>query len=89
VAAAAGVKPSQVVIKNVAPKVAGRRLLGMRAAASSNLIDVHMVVNGAEGLRNLHGHLAKHDPFLYQGHVWAETHRVESQPLARRVGLFV
>jgi hypothetical protein len=87
VAAAAGVSPSQVVIKNVAPKTSGRRLL--EALEGTHLIDVRMVVNGADGLRNLHHHLAKHDPYLYQGHVWAEAHRVSSQPLARRVGLFV
>ena len=84
VAAAAGVSPSQVIIRNVAPKVAVRRLLGL--SSPHQLIDVRMVVNGAERLRNLHSHLAKHAPFLYQGHTWAEAHRVSSQPSARRVG---
>jgi hypothetical protein len=87
VAAAAGVLPSQVVIKNVAPKTSGRRLL--EARDGTHLIDVRTVVNGALGLRNLNHHLAKHDPYLYQGHVWAETHSVSSRPLARRMGLFV
>jgi hypothetical protein len=90
VAFAAGVHPSQVVIKNVAPKAMGRRLLEVRTPSlpKHELIDVRMVVKGAEGLRNLRHHLAKHDPFLYQGHVWEEAHRISSQPIARRVGLF-
>ena len=85
VALAAGVQPSQVIIKNVAPKTGGRRLLGVHEA--SQLIDVHMVVKGAEGLRNLHRHLAAH-PFFYHGHVWTEAHSVSSQPVQRRIGLF-
>jgi hypothetical protein len=87
VAAAAGVSPSQVIIKGVAPKTGGRRLLGLHSNAQ--MISVRMVVNGAEGLSNLHRHLAKHDPFLYQGHVWAEAHRITSQPVGRRVGFFM
>jgi hypothetical protein len=38
----------------VAPKVGGRRLLGLSSASTAQLIDVHMVVHGAEGLRSLH-----------------------------------
>ena len=85
VAKAAGVSPSQVIIKNVAPKLlaSGRRLLSVRAP--SQLIDVHMVVRGAEGLRDLSRHLSVHSPFLYQGHVWGEAHRLSSQP---RVGRY-
>ena len=88
VAAAAGVSPSQVVIKNVAPKLSGRRLLGLHTASKSESIDVRMVVNGAERLHNLYHHLAKHDPYLYQGHVWAEAHSVSSQPLMYKFRLF-
>ena len=80
VASAAGVTPSQVVINNVASSGGSRRLLGY----STPMIDVRATVHGAERLRNLAGHLARHDARLHQGHSWEENHSVQPTRLALR-----
>jgi hypothetical protein len=76
VAGAAGVSPAKVTINSVVAKGMGRRLL-----SHDNFIDVFTSVQGAEQLRKLSFHLAKHSATLHLGHSWQEAHTVTSSPL--------
>lgn len=78
VASAAGVPSSQVTINTVTSS-GGRRLLSFGDRGS---IEVKVVVEGAERLHNLAGHLAKHNVLLHQGHTWEESHSLQSSPEA-------
>ena len=88
VAAAAGVVPSKVTINGVAQKAGARRLL----AYTPHLIDVRTTIHGAERLRNLEGHLARHDATLHHSHTWEESHSLqttsEKEKPRRRPGKF-
>jgi hypothetical protein len=79
VASAAGVAYSQVTINSVVAKGGGRRLL-----SSGGFIDVFASVQGAEQLKKLSFHLARHSATLHQGHSWQEAHTVTSTPVSNR-----
>ena len=68
IAAAAGVATSQVTIKNVVQHGAGRRLLAVG-------IDVHMEVNGAHALDNVHKHMREKVVSKVE---WKAAHSVKS-----------
>lgn len=82
VASAAGVTQSQVTINGVVQKTGGRRLLSV----SPYLIDVRATVHGAERLRGLANHLARHSVHLHQSHTWEEDHSVHPTRDLRRKG---
>jgi hypothetical protein len=82
VASAAGVTQSQVTINGVVQKAGGRRLLSV----SPYLIDVRATVHGAERLRGLANHLARHSVHLHQSHTWEEDHSVHPTRDLRRKG---
>lgn len=85
VASAAGVPASQVTINTVKSTGSRRRLLGLEhqvepaSGSEHSMIEVHAVVEGAERLHDLAGHLAKHSVLLHQGHSWEGDHRLHSQ----------
>jgi hypothetical protein len=82
VASAAGVVQSKVTINGVAQKTGGRRLLSV----SPYLIDVRATVHGADRLRDLASHLARHSVHLHHSHTWAEDHSVQPTRELRRKG---
>ena len=78
VATAAGVTASKVTINSAAQKTGNRRLLEL--SGSHSFIDVHTVIEGAERLRGLDLHLAKHSATLHKDHSWQEAHTLSARP---------